>query len=236
MAAIDRRVTARIAGSAMRIDNVLDLGVSSGTTTIELVEALRRAGYRPTVTATDRTINAQLVPLRWGCSALVEPDGHVLQYDVLGAPIRPWRRRLDYVTGFAAVGSLAARLLQPQIAHARYSKSVALVSPHLAQMPGVSLVEDDVTVTNPQFVGQFDLIRAANLLNRHYFSPEGMAAAIANVRAYLRGTGALLLLLRTHNARDHHGSLLRMAQEGHLEVVERYGRGSEVEALFTQVV
>lgn len=233
MAAIDHRVVTRIAASAARIDNILDLGVSSGTTTIELIEALRRAGYRPAVTATDRTINARLVPLRWGCSALVEPGGHVLQYDVLGAPIRPWRRRLDYLTGFAAVGGLTERLLGPQLAGARNGKSVTLVSPHLARMPGVSLVEDDVTVCNPRLVGQFDLVRAANLLNKHYFSRESMAAAAANVRRYLRGSGAFLLLLRTHNARDHHGSLLRMEQDGQLEVIERFGRGSEVEALFT---
>lgn len=233
MVEIDRRMIRRIAGAGSRIDTALDLGISSGTTTIELIEALRRAGHRPAVTATDRMINARLVPLRWGCRALVEPDGHVLQYDVLGAAIRPWRRRLDYFTGLAAIGHLAHRLLDPQIARAHTGRPVALVSPHLARMPGVALVEDDVTQTNPRLLGRFDLVRAANLLNRHYFAPDDLAAAVANVRRYLRGPGAWLLVLRTHGADDHRGTLLRMAEGGRLVVVERYGSGSEVEAMFT---
>jgi len=233
MAVIDDRVIKRVASAGARLDEVLDLGVSSGTTTIEMVEALRRAGHRPRVTATDRLINARLVPLPWGCRALVEPGGHVLQYEVLGTAIRPWRRRLDYFTGLAAIGTLTRRLLEPHIANARSSTPVALVSPHLAQMKGVALVEDDVTIANPRLVGRFDLVRAANLLNRHYFSADGMAAAVANVKSYLRGPGAWLLVLRTHGNGDHHGTLLRMGRTGCLEVVERYGVGSEVEALFT---
>ncbi|MCD2317011.1 hypothetical protein LQ954_12720 [Sphingomonas sp. IC-11] len=233
MAAVDAQVVRRLAASGSRITELLDLGISSGTTTIELINALRQAGQLPRVTGTDRLIHANLVSLPWGCRALVEPGGHVLQYDVFGAPIRPWRRRLDYVTGMAALGNATNRLLGPHVTHAPAGTPVALVSPHLARMKNVTLIEDDVTRLNPGLIGRFDLIRAANLLNRHYFSAEEMAKAVANVRTYLRGPGAWLLVVRTHNAADHHGTLSRVAANGELEVVERYGAGSEVEDLFT---
>lgn len=233
MAAIDARLVQRLTEAGSRIDELLDLGISSGTTTIELVNALRRSGQVPHVTATDRLIHANLVKLPWGCRALVEPGGHVLQYEVLGAPIRPWRRRLDYVTGMAAIGNAAKRLLGPQVPDAAAGTPVALVTPHLARMKNVSLIEDDVTRLNPALIGRFDLIRAANLLNRHYFSPEDMTKAVANVRTYLRGPGSWLLVVRTLHAADHHGTLFRLTADDELEIVDRYGAGSEVEALFT---
>jgi hypothetical protein len=33
------------------------------------------------------------------------------------------------------------------------------------------IIEDDLTQRNPDFVRRFDLIRAANILNRGYFEP-----------------------------------------------------------------
>jgi len=235
---IDAALVARLAAAGATIGEALDLGISSGTTTLELVETLRDAGHPGIVTGTDRLLEAQLVELPLSCRALVEPPGHVLQYEILGAPLRPWRRRLDYVSGMLAVRGLAhLALRRTALERARrtdHSRRVALVTPRLSQASGIHLVEDDVTERRCDFVGRFDLVRAANILNRHYFTPELLLRAVDNVRAYLRGPGAWLLVLRTLGTADHQGTLFRLDDSGRLAVVERYGRGSEIEALLLE--
>lgn len=235
---IDEALVAQLDRAGARVDRVLDLGISSGITTVELAEALGLSGRSASVTGTDRSLEAFLVDLPMGCRALVEPNGHVLQYEVLGRAVRPWTRRLDYVTGMALARSLLNRMLGPvaraRTAHRAIAASVALVSPRLSRSVGVELAEDDVTRSNPRFVGGFDLVRAANILNRHYFDADALERAVGNVKSYLRGPGAWLLVVRTLGATDHHGTLFRMNAAHGLDVVERWGQGSEVEALVLQ--
>lgn len=235
LAVIDREVVARVAQARASIAEVLDLGISAGVTTLELRDALAAAGHNPRVTGTDLSVRAALVPLPLGCCALVQPPGHVLQYEVAGRAVRPWRRRLDYVTGMGAAAWLVDRAFRATVL-ARSDqpgrhRPVALVTRRLAEAGDIAIVEDDVTVANPALVGRFDLVRAANLLNRHYFTPEALAAAVANVRSYLKGAGAWLLVLRTHGEDDHRGTLFRMNDMGRLQAELRWGGGSEIEAM-----
>ena len=238
LARIDRALVATLAAHGRRIGAVLDLGISSGVTTLELMERLRGAGHAADTIGTDRSVQARLVALPFGCRALVEADGHVLQYEVLGQAIRPWARRLDRWTGMAAVRALVdARLRGPATARASAGEgeTVALLSPRLRRCDAFRWYEDDITRRNEAFVGRFDLVRAANLLNRHYFTPEALREAVANAIAYLSGPGAWLLVLRTHGASDHRGTLFRKTDAGGLEIVDRYGPGSEVEDLVMQL-
>lgn len=232
---IDAALVARIGEAGGAIRDVLDLGISSGVTTLELRTALQTAGHDVAVTGTDRVLRAELIDLPWGCRALVEPTGHVLQYEVMGRSVRPWRRRLDYVTGMAAVRWSTNRLLASSVAERRrakgFKRAVMLVSPRLSQASAVTLIEDDITVRNQELTGRFQLVRAANLLNLHYFAPAALQQAIGNVLSYLNGPGSWLLVVRTHDAADHHGTLFRVQPEGTLAVVERYGNGSEAEGL-----
>ncbi|MET3722995.1 hypothetical protein [Sphingomonas trueperi] len=236
LATIDQAIIRRLDAAGAQPRRVLDLGISSGVTTLELAQALWRSGRPVAVTGTDRSMTGYLVDLPWGCRALVEPGGHILQYDLRGVPLRPWNRRLDYVTGMALVRRLVDRQLAPRararLGVRRACSPVPLVSPRLARAGGVELVEDDIAVANCRFAGRFELIRAANILNRHYFSDAGLEAAVCNVRSYLAGAGSWLAVVRTHGGGDHRGTLFRMNDAGGLDPVERWGGGSEVEAEF----
>jgi len=234
LAKIDAALIATLARHGGRIDTALDLGISSGVTTLELMQGLRAAGHLARITGTDRSVRARLVALPFGCRALVGRDGHVLQYEVLAHAVRPWPRRLDRWTGMAALRALVEwRLRESAIARAASGEGeeVALLTPRLRRSDAFLWQEDDITRRNHAFTGRFDLVRAANLLNRHYFEPEALRGAIANTIAYLSGPGAWLLVLRTHGASDHHGTLFRMDGNRRLSVVDRYGPGSEVEDL-----
>jgi hypothetical protein len=218
------------------IDEVLDVGISSGVTTIELVESLRTIGVAPRVTATDRWSHAYLVPVGWNCGALLDEDCEVLQLELFGRAMRSWSRRLDYITGMALVrraataiiGARARRVMRDP---SRRARPVELVTPRLRAIPQISLTKDDVLVFNAGFARRFDFIRAANILNKGYFPSDALSLALSHLASYLRGPGAWLLVNRTHPDETNHGTLFRLDEQRRLRAVERFGDGSEIEAL-----
>jgi hypothetical protein len=236
LAVIDEAIVAALADAQSQVASVLDIGISSGITALELHQALRRAGHPARLTGTDRLIEASILKLFPGCRALIDSEGFPLQYEIGGRPVRPWTRRLDYFTGAVLPRTVLNRVLTDRIRRLRATspasaQPVKLVTRRLVADDAVTVVSDDITRLNPGFVGQFDFVRAANILNLHYFDGERLRTALANVRAYLKGPGAWLLVLRTHGRADHHGTLFRQQQDGSLAVTERYGGGSEVESL-----
>jgi hypothetical protein len=226
---IDAIVLERIAAAGGSLADILDIGISSGTTTLELLDTARAAGHVPRICATDRSLAARLVCWPLGFSALLEPGGHVLQYGIFGAPLRAWRRRLDYVTGMILVQKLAEWTIG-RAARRRGGRDVALVSPRLAGTKGVELVEDDVTRRNAAFEGRFDLVRAANILNRDYFDTATLRQSATNLMRYMRSDGSWLLIIRTHEDGEQNGTLFRRHGPA-LAIVHRFGSGSEIESL-----
>lgn len=233
LAEIDAELCAYLQASAAQVSWVLDVGVSSGITTLELSEALRRRGFSPRVVGTDVTLEGAICSVPpWG-RVLVDEEGRPLQFELLGRAIRAWPRRLDYVTGMAAVRWLAGVLLARGARRGRAvaTQRVKLVSPRLRRHPEISIERDDLLKRNPNFVRRFDLIRAANVLNGRYFSKPDLERMISNAKSYLAGEGALLLVVRTHRPTGNQGTLFRLDADGRLAVVKRFGAGSELEAL-----
>ena len=235
-AALDKALVRGIAGEKRPIGEVLDVGISSGITTLELHEALRQAGHAPRTTGTDLTIDAFIVPVLPGCRALVDRQGHPLQYELFGRAVRPWRRRVDLVDGMAVLRGIANRVCGPRARRALGEgggevRRVELVNARLAAQDGVSVLQDDIFERNPAFVGRFDLVRVANILNHCYFDRPALERGLANARSYLSGPGAWLLVARTHGRSDHRATLFRMGDDGGLAVAGRFGGGSEVEPL-----
>lgn len=236
-AGVNQRLVTLLKENEARIDRVLDIGMSSGITTLELQQALGAAGFSPRITGTDLSVSAYIVDLGSGCRVLVGEDGHPLQYEILGLTARPWRRKLDLVNGMwiakpamhQTLGREATRrfLEEGTAAHQR----VQLVSPRI-RSSGIEVVEDNILERRAELEGRFDLVRAANILIKSYFSDDDLRRALANVGSYLKGPGSWLLLARTLGDQSQHGSLLRVAADGRsLEVMDRFGEGAEVEAI-----
>ena len=233
-AEIERTFGGCFAERAGHIRAALDVGVSSGITTIEFADFLRAHGGKAHWTATDLYVRAHIVnPVPW-LRVLADPHGWPLQYDVGGVAIRPWIRRLDYAT-LAFIPRMVARKILRRRALALIqqgqSKAVQLISRRLTGRDDVELVEDDITERRPSFTGQFDLVRAANILNRNYFPLEDLQRAIGNIHDYLRGPGALFLVTRTDAASRNAGSLLELTHDSTFRVIDRIGGGSEIEDL-----
>jgi SAM-dependent methyltransferase len=213
---------------------VLDIGASTGLTTIELAESLEALGAQPKIVATDLFIDAHLVELGAGVHVLADPEGWPLQYDVGGLGIRAWVRRLDYVTLAVLPRLLARSLLQGKLRQridAGETQPVRMESRQLHGRP-IQLVQSDVFEFEPSFEGRFDFIRAANILNLCYFAPERIRLGLANITRYCRGAGALLLVVKTGGT-QHDGTLFELQPSGRFVPLARIGRGSEIEAQVT---
>lgn len=219
---------------------VIDVGASSGTTSLELLEALGAAGHDARLLLTDVALTADLVPVHRGYGVLLDRSGYLLQHLVLGMPLRPWRRRLDMVTQMWLPVALANRWYARQKALGRIkpgdtASSILLVAPNAAAHPAITCKEGDVFASPPaDQVGRFDVVRAANLLIPGVFSPERITLALGHLQSRLRGPGALLVLARSPapgHAGSNQATIYRLSGSGRLEVAARVGAGSDIEPL-----
>ncbi|GJG87939.1 ATP-binding protein [Gemmatimonadetes bacterium T265] len=215
---------------------VLDVGVSSGVTTLELADALAARGLAADVVAVDLSVSAFL-HRRAGVDLLSDPNGRVLQiatpFGVKGRPHDPEGSLAR--TALQRVFEGAERLIGGP-GGARRGTPVQLVSPRLVRRPGTTVVEHDLANPRAEWVGGFDVVRAANVLNHDYFDVPTLRRMLGHLETYVRPHG-LLVLCRTHDdTRTNHASVLRRAPDGRFGVVTRVGNGSEVESLVLEPV
>lgn len=219
-----------------QLREVLDIGISSGSTTLALAQQLRASGQSPRITGTDLSMEGFLIAVSAHLRVLVDEKGHPLQYELFGCAVRAWRRRADYVTGMAIAQHILHRLSRDQIASGlRMGKpeprKIRLLSPRLMERPDINVEKNDIFRLTDRFVGRFDFVRAANILNIGYFDERALRHALKNVVKYLSGPGAWLLVARTKGV-ETAATLFRVSQDGRrLIVMERYGGGSEIERL-----
>jgi len=91
------------------------------------------------------------------------------------------------------------------------------------------LIEDDI-LTSKAFPAFFDVVRAANILNRDYFDDATLKLMLGNLRLRLARNG-LLVVCRTDNEGMNRASVFALRDCDHLEVVARLGAGSDIEDL-----
>lgn len=232
---IDQLLVRQVRAGTMRASHVLDVGVSSGISTLELFKALSADGSDVNLVATDVLIDADIVGVVPGCHALIDKSGFPLMFDVFGRGVKPWITAADYkngkfvlrkLTNVLFTGIARRALNHPDDARVRH---VQLITPRLSAERGIAVCHDDIAQYNARFAGRFDLIRAANILNKNYFENDTLIAMVGNLKRYLAGDGNCLLVVRTHQNSTNHGTLFRMSKGQRFEVVTRFGDGSEIE-------
>lgn len=234
--ALNEMAIALLKEPGRRAGSALDIGISSGVTTAELYESFKTHGLALALVATDLSIYASIVHVSPNVRVLIDSAGDILQFDIRGFAMRPWRRRLDQFTGMAMVkGAIEKRyagIARGALKNGALKvERVALINPRLAAMNEIEVREDDLLKPNPDFKNRFDFIRAANVLNREYFDEATLKTAIATLKSYLSGPGALLLIVRTNDTTGHHGAFYELNAAGYLNAVKTVGAGSELAAL-----
>ena len=240
-----------IVNSVLPVDRpleIMDAAASSGVATLEWMESLQNAGVEFKMTAGDLCVRAFLLSFGRFLNVLVDDTGYPLQFDIRGKAIPyPPRRRLSLLNPPLFIGVHTVRWALPPFFARMFKRRIVdgdrtpllrygvacretlLISPRLAEQPSLTVLDDDL-LSAGSFASQFHVIRAANVLNRTYFSDETLRVMLANLRARLRRQG-LLVVCRTHDDGFNHGTVFRLTDTDGFEVVRRIGDGSEVESL-----
>lgn len=232
---IDHALLKFIESGDVAVDNVMDVGISSGSSTLELYQELHAAGYKSRITGTDMTPDAYFISVFPGCFALVDDTGYPLRYDILNRTMKPWVVSEDYRSGFFVIrkciniclGRRAKRLMRQT--DSMNVRKVKLITPRLRDCADITVQKDDITQYNGAFEDRFSFIRVANVLNKGYFTNEELASIIGNIRQYLARPRGALLVVRTHENGTNHGSLFVIYKDGECKVLQRFGQGSEIE-------
>lgn len=233
---LDERCVDYFENTGTQLHEVLDIGVSSGSTTLALSDRLAKAGQTPRITGTDVAMTSYLVCVTAWFRVLVDEKGHPLQYELFGRAIRAWERRADYFTGMIILLRLLRAASSQAVRKALHGdrgtlRPLELLSPRLKARINISIEKNDIFQRTSAFEKRFDFIRAANILNHGYFEETILRTALRNVVRYMSGPGAWLLVARSSGT-ETASTLFRVSEDGRqLIVVERVCGGSEVERL-----
>lgn len=203
-----------------RLD-LMDVGISSGISTLEWSEQLDGAGVAHRLVAGDLAVEGRLVS--WGrwIALLFDESGRIPLLIEVGPLTRP--AQSDRLPD-RAMRLLFCPLLR-LLARTGRRRSVPLVVPELGLRQGIELARDDVTAPE-RFTGSFDVVRAANLVQPAYFDEETLRRIVGNLRDRLRD-GGLLVLCRTTMEGENRATIFRRRGERLLPEVSLNG-GSEV--------
>ena len=209
---------------------VLDVAASSASTSVELFRSLKAWCEGCQVVASDLTMSIGIaqrfgITAAWELSATQDPT-HVLQVDIGPLPIQ---------------NSLAGRLPLHKVLRWVAPKSPMRLVPFACaaakrmqrEDPNFTLASFDIMTGIGTVVGQFDIVRIANLLHRSYFSDARIVDALTTVFSILR-EGGILLIARTDDAGRNAASLFRRQGCGFMPMADLNG-GSDIKALVTSV-
>jgi hypothetical protein len=227
---------------------IMDVGISSGVSTVEWYEQLSGAGVVCEMLATDLTIYASLLTLGSSFGAVIDRHRNILHLDILGRGAPPSATGVQGI--FAAAVRLAFRAamavdrslppLRGQTQEAATGmllrcEPVSLLTKKMTQQNALQVIEDDLVAGDkPEFKHAFHVIRAANILNRAYFADATLVQMLKKLGNRLKPSG-VLIVCRTNDEGVNHGTIFRQVEGGKFQVLTRIGNGSEVEALLSVV-
>ncbi len=217
------RLIAAIASSQPFVA-ILDVGASSGSTSLALLDCLKSKRDRYYVTdlflhircAIQNGVTYFYHPLDSRCIMCVS-DWFIVYNDTEGAvpPLgfiaRRWIARAPDINSICAV-------------------TVSLLHPDLEERartdPRITIHEYDVFERWPH--EPVDIVKVANLLNRSYFSEADIVRALTNLKNALKPTGRIVV---TENRHEERVSVLAKGPTGSLVIEKQINGGSEIAAL-----
>jgi hypothetical protein len=219
---------------------VMDVAVSSGVSAAEWSEYLARNGTDHLLTAGDLTVSAFLMTIGRVAAVLWQDDGHALalqfrRYTLYlersGRIVRSLDRPLRLIYALAMRLRHAGYADEPRRWAIRVRR-VGLVSPRIAANRTIRVIRDDIAERG-KFREEFDVCRAANILNRGYFTDDVLVVMATNLSARICPDGLIVVCRTVSDCSGHHvnrASVLRKHLSS-LEVVARLNGGCEIEGL-----
>jgi chemotaxis methyl-accepting protein methylase len=223
---------------------IMDVGVSSGVSTQEWYDQLSASNISCDITATDLTIYASLVSFAPHLSALIDGNRNILHLDVWDRGMPPSATGLR---GFCAatirmlfhgammvdghLPPLQGRIREAAKGRLLRCEPLTLLSRKLTQNESLRVVEEDlIAPERPDFKAAFHVVRAANVLNRIYFSDQTLVQIIKKLNQRLK-PNCILIVCRTDKAGVNHATIFESVANATLRIIFRLGDGSEIEQL-----
>lgn len=105
---------------------------------------------------------------------------------------------------------------------------IELVCREIKENPSIKLLEE--SIFSDKIEGSYDFIRAANILNKGYFTDAQLNDALQRLKRRLEAGGGLLIC-RTNMEGKNNATLFVLTSENKFELASRFGEGSEIESL-----
>ncbi len=221
--------------------HIMDVAVSSGVTTGEWVQHLESSGRKFHMTGGDIAMDVNMISFTSSINVLVGRHGKVFQFDLFGWPLpnSPMRIRGKV---FKTLNMLLNFLIRTKLIKNRRNQSgeleffsnalfkvtpLKLISNKVRNIKNLILIEDDILNDNPDHHSKFDVIRAANILNKRFFDDEALRKMIANLRKKLK-PGGILIVCRTLADEKNHATIFKLTDENYFQAIETLGQGSEI--------
>lgn len=233
---------------ASRPLRALDVGISSGVSTLEWAETLEESGLDYRMTGIDLTLRGLVVSFGDRLHAVLDSTKWPMLFEIDGQWIsNPPRKRhlLRHPFSLAltkcALVLWARRYRESEIEQSGQilgmptrTQAIHLVTPRLTKHPRVTVSEGDI-VTESGLQGEFDVIRAANILNRGYFDDDTLAAIAQNLRRHLAPNG-ILAVCHTHDEeRLNRASIFELGQNNRFALLAKMNGGAEIEDILLQL-
>jgi hypothetical protein len=199
---------------------VLDIGVSSAISTVELYEELMTYRKSVDITAIDLYIEATCRG-QLNAHVLEDPQGYPLAFGIFGRIQMMQTRRLKAALGLRVVKNLIFHAIRNMSSAKR---SVRMLSRKAIQHPAIKAFEWDLFNIST-LEARYDFVRAANVLNSNYFSDEKICIAVKEIFHTLNDQG-FLLVVRTMGDGSNHGTLFQK-RASTFTVCESIGNGYE---------
>jgi hypothetical protein len=227
------QVLPRWKGQRVRL---LDVGVSSGITTVDWAEALRRQGWNFAMVGTDLILDATLQSYGSFIHVLNSRAG-VLQFEVgglamgdyIGAGVTSRVRRTVPVLGCRLLIWTLQQMCRCHVGPKPVLYPLRLLSRRAMDDPDIEFIEEDL-LGDLRCKGSFHVIRAANILNPRYFSSECLLWMLNRLRGRLEKDG-VLVVVRTDADGTNHGGVYEFDGKRFLKLALTIGRGSEIHNL-----
>jgi hypothetical protein len=201
---------------------VIDVGASDGSTSLDVIEAIEYSRYY----VTDRHTEARTCATRNGiyfCDAASRPFMYANRFFVVYNDLRrawwPFSWLVPrFFARFDVSGSLATR-------------RVMLVNPELVSRLGDGIRLEQYSIFDPWPFEKADLVIAANILNRSYFSDAKLVEALRNLRAAMKASGRLAVI---ENRSVEQSTIFRL-DGGRFTVEREVETGSDIRSLVSSL-
>jgi hypothetical protein len=200
-----------------RAPTILDVGASDGSTSLDVMEAVPFSRYF----VTDKHLEVT-VRRRGRTTYFHAPDGKCV---LISTPA--WVLYDDTAGAWPPFGAIARRAFAAAAAPSAGGEVVSLVNPAVKSRLQGDVQVEQYDIFEPWRREQADLIVAANILNRVYFTEENLGRAIRNLIGALTEGGRLAVV---QNSGGEKATVFRLSN-GHMTPEHSINGGTDIDAL-----